>query len=102
MILVVDDERECLARLTNILRAEGYQVYPASSGEMALAGITAELPELILMDIRMPSINGFEVCRRLKACEKTRNIPLVFLSAAIEAQERVEGLRLGGADFISK
>ena len=101
-ILVVDDESESLVLLTSILAAEGYQVRSANSGQLALASVASWLPHLILLDIRMPAIDGFEVCRRLKACEQTRNIPLMFISAAREVEERVEGLALGAVDYITK
>jgi PAS domain S-box-containing protein len=101
-ILVVDDDPRSLALLAGILSGEGYRVRPADSGELALASIAANPPQLILLDIRMPGLDGFEVCRRLKGCEETRDIPIVFLSAATEVEERVEGLRLGAVDFISK
>src|SRR3954452_4762151 len=101
-ILVVDDDPRSLALLTGVLSGEGYSVRPADSGELALASIAAKLPELILLDIRMPGVDGFEVCRQLKQQEETRDIPIVFLSAAGETEERVEGLRLGAVDFISK
>jgi PAS domain S-box-containing protein len=101
-ILVVDDDPRSLALLTGVLSGEGYRVRPADSGELALASIAANPPQLILLDIRMPGLDGFEVCRRLKAREETRDIPILFLSAATEVQERVDGLRLGAVDFISK
>jgi len=101
-ILVVDDESESLRLLTGILSAEGYQVCPADCGELALAFVKTRVPDLILLDIRMPGMDGFEVCRRLKAAETSRAIPLMFISAATEVQERVEGLALGAVDFISK
>ena len=101
-VLVVDDDPRSLALLTGILSDEGYRVRPADSGELALASISAKRPELILLDIRMPGADGFEVCRRLKLQEATRDIPIVFLSSASEVEERVEGLRLGAVDFISK
>jgi len=101
-ILVVDDEPESLRLLTGILAAEGYQVRPADSGELALAAVTAEAPELILLDIRMRGMDGFEVCRRFKASDQHREIPLMFISAAIDVEERVEGLALGAVDFVSK
>jgi PAS domain S-box-containing protein len=101
-ILVVDDDPRSLALLTGILSEEGYSVRPADSGELALASIAAKRPELILLDIRMPGLDGFEVCRRLRSDEETRDVPIVFMSAASEAEERVEGLRLGAVDFISK
>ncbi|MCC7264602.1 MAG: PAS domain S-box protein [Candidatus Latescibacteria bacterium] len=101
-ILVVDDSVESLQLLTEILVGEGYQVRPADSGALALASVAAAPPALILLDIHMPGLHGFEVCRRLKASEESRRIPVMFLSASTEAKERVEGLRLGAADFISK
>jgi PAS domain S-box-containing protein len=101
-ILVVDDESESRTLLTTILKAEGYEVRPADKGELALASIGVERPELILLDIRMPGMDGFEVCRRLKACEETRDIPLLFLSGSVEMSERVEGLKLGAVDFVTK
>ena len=101
-ILVVDDEAESLRLMIGFLEEEGYQVRPADSGELALAAVTAEAPELILLDIRMAGINGFEVCRRLKASEECREIPLMFISAATDVEERVEGLALGAVDFVSK
>jgi DNA-binding response OmpR family regulator len=88
--------------LTNILVDEGYDVRPADSGELALASIEAKKPELILLDIRMPGMDGFEVCRRLKARSDTRDIPVMFLSGITETKERVEGLKLGAVDFVSK
>src|SRR4051812_20100338 len=88
--------------LTDTLTAEGYDVHPADSGELALASVTASRPELILLDVRMPGMDGFEVCRRLKAATESRDIPLIFISALTETLERVEGLNLGAVDFISK
>ena len=102
MILVVDDDHDYLALLTEILTSEGYNVRPSDSGELALASIASKQPELILLDIRMPGMGGFEVCRRIKARKETRDIPIIFLSGAYEAQERVEGLKLKAVDFISK
>jgi two-component system, cell cycle sensor histidine kinase and response regulator CckA len=101
-ILVVDDESESLALLTGVLAAEGYHVRSADSGKLALASIAAWLPQLILLDIRMPGIDGFEVCRRLKASEETRNVPLMFISAAADMEERVAGLALGAVDYVTK
>ncbi|MDU0458671.1 MAG: response regulator [Geobacteraceae bacterium] len=101
-ILVVDDTPEALRVLAGILQPEGYRVRPANSGELALASIAAQHPDLILLDIRMPGMDGFEVCRRLKADEGTSHIPVIFQSAATELAERLEGLRLGAVDYISK
>jgi PAS domain S-box-containing protein len=101
-ILVVDDEPESLARLSGVLAAEGYQVRSANSGKLALASIAAWVPQLILLDIRMPGFDGFEVCRRLKASPETRGVPLIFLSASTEPGERVTGFALGAVDYITK
>jgi putative two-component system response regulator len=101
-ILVVDDTHASLKLITDILVAEGYQVRPADSGELALASVAALPPELILLDILMPGIDGFEVLRRLKAREETCDIPVIVLSALTEVAQRVEALNLGAVDFISK
>jgi PAS domain S-box-containing protein len=101
-ILVVDDNLESLRMLSGILAAEGYQTRPADSGELALASVAASPVELILLDIRMPGLDGFEVCRQLKASKKSRDIPIMLISSANEAGERVQGLRLGAVDFILK
>ncbi len=101
-ILVVDDTPESLKFLTDMLTSEGYQVYPADSGELALASIAARRPDLIFLDIFMPGVNGFEVCRRLKSREETRRIPIIFISVSTETTQQVEGLRLGAVDFVIK
>lgn len=101
-ILVVDDTLESLKLLSDILEAEGYNVMPANSGEIALASIEFNLPCLILLDILMPVMDGFEVLHRLKADEKTRHIPVIILSAISESEQRIKGLELGAVDFISK
>jgi two-component system cell cycle sensor histidine kinase/response regulator CckA len=101
-ILVVDDESESLALLSGILATEGYKVRSADSGRLALASVNAWLPQLILLDIHMPDTDGFEVCRQLKAGEKTRDVPLIFISATSDVDERVAGLKLGAVDYITK
>jgi PAS domain S-box-containing protein len=101
-ILVVDDELESLKFLTNILQADGYQVRQAETGEMALESVRESAPDLILLDIRLSDMDGFEVCRQFKARPQTRDIPLIFISASHEIQGQVEGLRLGAVDFLSK
>ena len=101
-ILVVDDTHETLRLLTQTLTGFGYDVRPADSGELALASVAACPPELILLDIRMPDMDGFEVLRRLKAREESRNIPVLLLSVVNETEQRVEGFKLGAVDFIPK
>ena len=77
-ILVVDDTNETLVLLTKLLNNEGYATFPADSGELALTSIEKNIPDLILLDIRMPGIDGFEVCRRIKAISELISIPLIF------------------------
>lgn len=101
-ILAVDDTPESLRLLTEILTAEGYEVRSAISGELALHAATLHPPELVLLDIRMPEMNGYEVCRRLKAQAETRNVPVIFVSAATETEEKVQGFELGAVDFVTK
>lgn len=101
-ILVVDDTVESLKLINDILNAEGYDVRPADSGELAIMAAIAKQPELILLDLKMPGMDGLEVCRFLKSNEKTRNIPVIFFSASSSQNERIEGLKLGAVDFISK
>lgn len=81
---------------------EGYRVRSADSGEIALAAVKASPPELILLDILMPGMDGFEVLRQLKAQEESQDIPVIFLSGITEVEQRVDGLKLGAMDFISK
>ena len=101
-ILVVDDEPSARMFLKEALMAEGYDVSAADSGELALAFAADSRPELILLDVRMPGMDGLEVCRRLKADIATRNIPVIFLSASDQLEERVQALRIGGVDFVTK
>jgi diguanylate cyclase (GGDEF)-like protein/PAS domain S-box-containing protein len=101
-ILVVDDTDLILQLITNILMLEGYRVRTADNGEEALALVEAGPPELILLDIRMPGMGGFEVLRELKGREESRDIPVIFLSGITEVEQVVEGLKLGALDFISK
>lgn len=101
-ILAVDDSSDSLALLVKILTSEGFDVRPADSGELALAALEGGLPDLILLDVRMKGMDGLEVCRRLKAAEKTRNIPVILISGFADVKEWVAGLQQGAADYISK
>jgi DNA-binding response OmpR family regulator len=101
-ILVVDDTTANLKLLTTLLTEHGYTVYPASSGKLALEFIQSTLPHLILLDIRMPGMDGFEVCRRLKADERTRAIPVIFISILEDEDDKVKGLQAGAVDYITK
>jgi diguanylate cyclase (GGDEF)-like protein len=101
-IVIVDDTPDNLRLLVGILREHGHRVRPAPSALRALATIDKEPPDLILLDIMMPEIDGFEVCSRLKASPLTRDIPVIFLSALNEVFDKVRAFKCGGVDFISK
>jgi PAS domain S-box-containing protein len=101
-ILVVDDELDSLKLLTGILTERKYRVRPANSGKLALTSVSIEPPELILLDVRMPGMDGFEVCRQLKRAHESHGIPVIFLSASTNVEEHVLGLSLGAVDFITK
>ena len=99
---MVDDTIASLQLLTEILSAEGYRVRPADGAQVALESALAHPPSLILLDVRMPEMSGFEVCRRLKQDERTRDVPIIFVSALQEVEDRVQGFEVGGVDFVSK
>jgi DNA-binding response OmpR family regulator len=101
-VLVVDDNTANLRLLTDLLTEQGYTVYPASDGELAIKFVRSILPDLILLDIKMPIIDGYEVCRRLKANERTATIPVIFLSALEDEHDKVKGFLAGGVDYITK
>ncbi len=101
-ILVVDDTPVNLRLLTDILTHHGYQVRPASSGRLALRSVAIEAPDLILLDVMMPEMDGYEVCRCLKSDEQSRGIPVIFISALNEVADKVKGFEAGGVDFIIK
>ncbi len=101
-ILIVDDTTENLKLLVDLLSERGYVVRPAPSGERALAAIDEGLPDLILLDIMMPKMDGYEVCRRLKANEQTQHIPIIFISALDEVFDKVTAFTVGGVDYITK
>jgi PAS domain S-box-containing protein len=101
-VLAIDDSPEALALLVELLSAEGYQVRPADSGELALVAAEAQPPDLILLDLRLTGMSGLEVCRRLKESKRTQQIPVILMSAFAEVNEWVEGMKLGAADYITK
>ena len=100
-LLVVDDQPINIQVMQQILAAD-FQVFPATSGAQALALCQDNPPDLVLLDIVMPEMDGFEVCRQLKANDGTRNIPIIFVTAYTDAEEETKGLALGAVDFISK
>ena len=101
-ILVVDDTLPNLELLSDMLKERGYKVRPVPSGDLALQAAHSNPPDLILLDIHMPDMNGYEVCAQLKADEKLKDIPVLFLSGLSETIDKVEAFRVGGADYITK
>jgi putative two-component system response regulator len=101
-ILIVDDTPSALKLLADILKAEGYEVRSTTSGELALRAAANSPPELVLLDIRMPEMDGYEVCRRLKAQPETANLPVIFVSAASELEEKMQGFERGAVDYVTK
>ncbi|WP_374583802.1 sensor histidine kinase [Pseudoduganella sp.] len=101
-ILVVEDTPASLKLLSDLLGNAGYLVRQAPDGELALWSASARPPELVLLDVNMPGIDGFEVCRRLKADPALCDIPVIFLSAQYEMDDKVRGFQSGAVDFIAK
>jgi two-component system, sensor histidine kinase and response regulator len=101
-ILIVDDTPDNLRLLSEMLLESGYQVCTAMSGEQALQAVTAMQPDMILLDIRMPRLDGYEVCRRLKENRDTAAIPIIFLSAMGAPEDKIRGFQVGGVDYITK
>lgn len=101
-IAVIDDTAANLHLLSNLLEDAGYDVRPFPRGQLALEGIAHSLPDLVLLDIQMPGLNGYEVCERLKANQSTSHIPVIFISALNETFDKVKAFELGGVDYISK
>ncbi len=101
-ILIVDDNPVNLRLLGGILREQGYKVRPIREGRMVLTSALNSYPDLILLDILMPEPDGYEVCRQLKAEERTRDIPVIFVSALNEVMDKVKAFSAGGVDYITK
>ncbi len=100
-VLVVDDTESNIDIAVEAL-GEQYEISVALDGESALEIVEEEVPDLILLDIMMPDMDGYEVCKRLKAAEKTRSIPVVFLSAITGEEEKQKGFDLGAVDYLTK
>ncbi|HBL62326.1 MAG TPA: hypothetical protein DDZ80_29195, partial [Cyanobacteria bacterium UBA8803] len=101
-ILIVDDHPNNLRFLSKVLSSKGYQIQRAISGELALTAVRECQPDLILLDIMMPEMNGYEVCQRLKSCPETSHIPIIFLSALSQICDKIKAFELGGVDYITK
>src|SRR6185295_15169678 len=101
-ILIVDDTPENLDVLSAMLNYHGYSVRAAISGEVALKAAQKAPPDLILLDISMPVMSGYEVCTRLKQDERTAAIPVIFISALSAIEDKVQAFQTGGVDYVSK
>jgi formate hydrogenlyase transcriptional activator len=101
-ILIVDDEIPNLQLLAALLEKEGYPARPAENAQTALDSAMAKPPGLILLDVRMPGMDGFELCRRLKQDKRTQHVPVIFVSALQDTEARIQGFEAGGVDYITK
>ena len=101
-ILIVDDQPINVQLLKRKLEREGLQVVPAYSGSEALDLVSQSRPDLILLDVMMPDMDGIEVCRRLQASADTRSIPVIFVTARTSKEGKIEGLSVGAVDYITK
>lgn len=101
-ILIVDDLPDNLRLLFSLLMPQGYEVGKALNGQMALKSATSNPPDLILLDINMPNMDGYEVCQRLKADANTKEIPVIFISALNDVWDKVKAFKVGGIDYITK
>jgi signal transduction histidine kinase len=101
-ILIVDDNPTDIKVLFDCLKSEGHRVFIAQSGESALEKLAVMTPDLILLDVMMPGIDGFETCRRLKTTSSIQNIPVIFMTALSETEHKVKGFALGAVDYITK
>src|SRR5262245_38386773 len=101
-ILVVDDTDVMRSATVDMLAHAGYRVRSATCGEEALAEIDTWPPDLILLDICMPNLDGYEVCELLKHNARTRSIPVIFMSALDDVQDKIKGFQAGGVDYITK
>src|SRR5450631_2904658 len=101
-ILVVDDTSANLQVLAGMLKERGYKVRPVPSGKLALLAAQRDPPDLILLDINMPEMNGYEVCEHLKADDNLKGIPIIFISGLTESLDKVKAFAIGGVDYITK
>jgi CheY-like chemotaxis protein len=101
-ILVVDDTPANLQVLAGMLKDRGYKVRPVPSGKLALLAAQREPPDLILLDINMPEMNGYEVCEHLKADDSLKGVPVIFISALTEQLDKVKAFAIGGVDYLTK
>lgn len=101
-ILIIDDNPSNLKLLTKILFQQGYGVRIAPSAKLGINSVMAEVPDLILLDIKMPDMDGYTVCQDLKAKDKTCDIPVIFISGLEDTMDKVKAFKMGGVDYIVK
>ncbi len=101
-ILIVDDTPANLDLLSKMLEEKGYSVRPTTSGKFALKSVEISPPDLILLDIKMPEMDGYEVCRHLKGKQQTADIPVIFISALDESEDKIKAFQAGGVDYVTK
>ena len=102
VVLIVDDNPQNLQVLGNLLRKDGYKVAAAQNGALALDFVRKRQPACILLDIMMPAMDGIETCRRLKAEETTKDIPVLFITGLTDTRNKIEAFEIGGVDYITK
>jgi CheY-like chemotaxis protein len=101
-ILLIDDNRDHLRLLAKLLRNEGYQTTQIARGKEAMASIQENTPDIIFLDISMPDMNGYQICRLLRSNERTKNIPIILISASDETIDRRLATSAGGSGYITK
>ena len=101
-ILIIDDEPASLKMLMSILTEHGYAVYPATEGELALQFVKNTLPDLVFVDVRMPGMDGYQVCRSLKSDPASQAIPVIFISSIDQVIDKVKAFRCGAVDYVTK
>lgn len=101
-IFIVEDDTDLSDMLTAYFRVQGYDVSNATRGKDAVHDIIAETPDIVVLDIRLPDIDGYEVCRRMRRSRRTRSVPVIFLTEKREREDKLSGLELGAVDYITK
>jgi PleD family two-component response regulator len=101
-IFIVEDDSDLSDMLTAYFRVQGYQVFNAARGEDAVRLISEETPDIVVLDIRLPDIDGYEVCRQMRRSRRTRTVPVIFLTEKREREDKLSGLQLGAVDYITK
>ena len=101
-VLVVEDTIENLRLLSELLGGQGYEVRAVTNGRQAIQAVEREPPDLILLDINMPELNGYEVCRHLKAQERSKDVPVIFITALTDTVDKVRAFDAGGVDYVTK